>query len=55
MLDLKANKLQTSYPACYTKTITGKREKISETIEFPKTLTILGNLAVILWIVLDSI
>jgi hypothetical protein len=30
-------------------------EKISETIEFPKTLTVFGNLAVILWIVLGSV
>ena len=30
-------------------------EKISETIEFPKTFTIIGNLAVALWIVLDII
>jgi hypothetical protein len=29
-------------------------EKISETIEFPKKLTILGNIAVILLIILDS-
>ena len=31
------------------------RENISETMEFPKTFTALGNLAVIFWIVLGSL
>ena len=31
------------------------REKISESIEFPKTFAILGNLAVAFWIALDII
>ncbi len=30
-------------------------EKISETIEFPKTFTSLGNLALALWIALDTL
>lgn len=36
-------------------THSGKRGKISETIEFPKPLAVFGNLAVAVWIALDSI
>ena len=46
-------RLETSYPSSNNK-LTGKR-KISETIEFPKSFMVLGNLAVVLWIILDSI
>jgi hypothetical protein len=35
--------------------IAGGSGKISETIEFPKTFTILGNLAVAGWIILDTL
>ena len=52
---MKANKLQTFYLTCYSKTLIRKLEKISDTIEFPKSLTVLGNLAVILWIALGSL
>jgi hypothetical protein len=34
--------------------VTG-REKISETIEFPKKFTIIGNLALAFWIALDTV
>lgn len=45
--------METSYPS----TTIGPDEeaKISETIEFPKKLVIIGNFAVALWIILDII
>ncbi len=46
---------ETFLSACNAKNQTGKRENISETIEFKKTLTVFGNLAVILWIMLGSL
>ena len=51
---MEANKLQTFLSRCHAKNLR-KRGKISATIEFPKTLFILGNLAVALWIMLDSV
>ncbi len=35
--------------------MTWRGRKISETIEFPKTFTIIGNLALSLWIALDTL
>lgn len=51
---LEAAAIETSYPSSYTKTRQGS-EKISETIEFPKTFTIVGNLALALLIALDTV
>jgi hypothetical protein len=48
------NRARAFYPSCNNKTKQG-REKISETIEFPKKFTIIGNLALALWIALDII
>jgi hypothetical protein len=36
-------------------TIRGRERKIGETIEFPKWFTVLGNFAVVLWIILGSV
>jgi hypothetical protein len=44
--------VQTSYPL---RTLIHLARKISETIEFPKIFTIIGNLALALWIALDTI
>ncbi|MGD0643849.1 MAG: hypothetical protein ABSA75_02980 [Candidatus Bathyarchaeia archaeon] len=49
----EAIKIEASYPSFKNKTTKGMK-KISETIEFPKTFTVFGNLAVVLWIVIGS-
>jgi hypothetical protein len=51
---LEAAAIETSYPSSNTKTRQGS-EKISETIEFTKTFTIVGNLALALLIALDTV
>ena len=45
--------LQNSYPACCNQSA-GKSENISEQIEFKKTPAVIGNLALALWIALDT-
>jgi hypothetical protein len=47
--------VETSYPPSSNKTRPGSEKKISDTIEFPKNLVIVGNFAVALWIILDLI
>jgi hypothetical protein len=46
-------KLESSYPSSIN--VPDGEQKISETIEFPKNFTILGNLALALWIAIDTV